>query len=285
MKILKINQSITDRKDASLALYFRDVSKLSMINQDEEVELAKRIQEGDKIAEEKLITANLRFVISVAKQYQGKGLDLIDLIQEGNLGLIQASKLYNPDKGIKFISYAVWWIRQSILRAISEQCRIIRVPMNQIATANKVSKFSEKYEQENGCPPSLEELEEKIDLDQKSIAASLASFYRSVSLDSKFNEDDPNSLIDTIPNETLDDTDSVVEKEDVVNEIEKILHKLPYRSSDVIRLVYGIGVQPMSHDEIANRFGIGGERISQIERNTLSYIKRKYKNELENLLQ
>ena len=284
MRSFKITQSITDRKDASLGIYFKDVSKLSLISQDEEIKLAKRIQNGDKEAENELVKANLRFVISVAKSYQGKGLDLVDLIQEGSCGLIESARRYNPDKGYRFISYAVWWIRQAIMRAISEQCRTVRVPMSQIVNMSKISKMSEEFEQKNGRLPSMEEIEEETNLDRKKINMSLASTYRSVSLESPFKDEDVSCLLDVLPNNNSELADTSTLKSDLVIEIERILSKLSYREQDVLRMSFGIGVQVMSNDEIANRFGIGGERVRQIQHSAINRIRNKYKNELSELL-
>lgn len=284
MKSFKITQSITDRKDASLGIYFKDVSKLSMITPEKEVELTKRIKLGDKAAANELVTANLRFVISVAKQYQNKGLDLVDLIQEGNIGMLEAAYKFDETRGYRFISYAVWWIRQSIMRAISEQCRTVRVPMSQIVNMSKINKMSEKFEQKNGRAPSMEEIEEETNLNRKKINMSLASTYRSVSLESPLRDEDVSCLLDVLPNDNSESTDITALKSDLIIEIERILSKLSYREQDVLRMSFGIGVQAMSNDEIANRFGIGGERIRQIQHSAISHIRNKYKNELSELL-
>ena len=284
MKSFKITQSITDRKDASLGIYFKDVSKLSMITPEKEVELTKRIKLGDKAAANELVTANLRFVISVAKQYQNKGLDLVDLIQEGNIGMLEAAYKFDETRGYRFISYAVWWIRQSIMRAISEQCRTVRVPMSQIVNMSKINKMSEKFEQKNGRTPSMEEIEEETNLDRKKINMSLASTYRSVSLESPLRDEDVGCLLDVLPNDNSESTDTTALKSDLIIEIEHILSKLSYRERDVLRMSFGIGVQAMSNDEIANRFGIGGERIRQIQHSAINHIRNKYKNELSELL-
>ena len=284
MKSFKITQSITDRKDASLGIYFKDVSKLSMITPEKEVELTKRIKLGDKAAANELVTANLRFVISVAKQYQNKGLDLVDLIQEGNIGMLEAAYKFDETRGYRFISYAVWWIRQSIMRAISEQCRTVRVPMSQIVNMSKINKMSEKFEQKNGRAPSMEEIEEETNLDRKKINMSLASTYRSVSLESPLRDEDVSCLLDVLPNDNSESTDTTALKSDLIIEIEHILSKLSYREQDVLRMSFGIGVQAMSNDEIANRFGIGGERIRQIQHSAINHIRNKYKNELSELL-
>ena len=284
MKSFKITQSITDRKDASLGIYFKDVSKLSMITPEKEVELTKRIKLGDKAAANELVTANLRFVISVAKQYQNKGLDLVDLIQEGNIGMLEAAYKFDETRGYRFISYAVWWIRQSIMRAISEQCRTVRVPMSQIVNMSKINKMSEKFEQKNGRAPSMEEIEEETNLNRKKINMSLASTYRSISLESPLRDEDVSCLLDVLPNDNSESTDTTALKSDLIIEIERILSKLSYREQDVLRMSFGIGVQAMSNDEIANRFGIGGERIRQIQHSAISHIRNKYKNELSELL-
>ena len=284
MKSFKITQSITDRKDASLGIYFKDVSKLSMITPEKEIELTRRIKLGDKAAANELVTANLRFVISVAKQYQNKGLDLVDLIQEGNIGMLEAAYKFDETRGYRFISYAVWWIRQSIMRAISEQCRTVRVPMSQIVNMSKINKMSEKFEQKNGRTPSMEEIEEETNLNRKKINMSLASTYRSVSLESPLRDEDVSCLLDVLPNDNSESTDTTALKSDLILEIERILSKLSYREQDVLRMSFGIGVQAMSNDEIASRFGIGGERVRQIQHSAINHIKNKYKNELSELL-
>ena len=284
MKSFKITQSITDRKDASLGIYFKDVSKLSMITPEKEIELTRRIKLGDKAAANELVTANLRFVISVAKQYQNKGLDLVDLIQEGNIGMLEAAYKFDETRGYRFISYAVWWIRQSIMRAISEQCRTVRVPMSQIVNMSKINKMSEKFEQKNGRVPSMEEIEEETNLNRKKINMSLASTYRSVSLESPLRDEDVSCLLDVLPNDNSESTDTTALKSDLILEIERILSKLSYREQDVLRMSFGIGVQAMSNDEIASRFGIGGERVRQIQHNAINHIRNKYKNELSELL-
>ena len=284
MKSFKITQSITDRKDASLGIYFKDVSKLSMITPEKEIELTKRIKLGDKAAANELVTANLRFVISVAKQYQNKGLDLVDLIQEGNIGMLEAAYKFDETRGYRFISYAVWWIRQSIMRAISEQCRTVRVPMSQIVNMSKINKMSEKFEQKNGRVPSMEEIEEETNLNRNKINMSLTSTYRSVSLESPLRDEDVSCLLDVLPNDNSESTDTTALKSDLILEIERILSKLSYREQDVLRMSFGIGVQAMSNDEIANRFGIGGERVRQIQHSAINHIKNKYKNEFSELL-
>ena len=242
MKSFKITQSITDRQDASLGLYFKDVSKLSLLSPEEEIELTRRVKEGDEKAIKKLIESNLRFVISVAKQYQGRGLSLVDLIQEGNCGLIQSAYLFDPDKGFKFISYAVWWIRQSIMKAISEQCRTIRVPMNQVVCINKINKATEKFEQLNGRKPSLEELEEETNIEAEKINSATTSTGRTVSLESPLKDEDVSCLLDIIPDEGATPADSDATRNDLSKGIEAILAKLSYRDSDILRMSFHIEI-------------------------------------------
>ena len=284
MRTFKIKQSITDRQDASLGLYFKDVSKLSLLTPEEEIELTKKVKAGDEKAIKKLIESNLRFVISVAKQYQGRGLSLVDLIQEGNCGLIQSAYLFDPDKGFKFISYAVWWIRQSIMKAISEQCRTIRVPMNQVVYINKINKATERFEQLNGRKPSFEELEEETNIEAEKINSATTSTGRTVSLESPLKDEDVSCLLDIIPDEGATPADSDATRNDLSNGIKAILAKLSYRDSDILRMSFGIGMQPMPNDEIANRFGIGTERVRQIQHSAINFIRKNYINDLKELL-
>ena len=282
MKSFKITQSITDRQDASLGLYFKDVSKQSMLNAEEEAQVTQRIREGDKSAINRLVTANLRFVISVAKQYQNKGLSLVDLIQEGNLGLIEGAKRYDPSKGVKFISYAVWWIRQSIMHALSDKCRTVRIPMNQIVNINKITKATEKLEQELGRAPSIEELSNETSISTSNLNLTISSSNKALSLDTPFKDEDANCLLDIIPNDSFAD-DNIIQ-ESISNEVEEVLLKLSNRESDVIRMSFGIGVETMQNEEIANRFGIGSERVRQIQHEAIERIRLKYSDDLKKVL-
>lgn len=284
MRSFKISQSITDRQDASLNSYFKDVSRQPMISQEEEIELTKKIKEGNEAAVKKLVEANLRFVISVAKQYQNKGLALVDLIQEGNIGLIEAARKFDETRGFRFISYAVWWIRQAIIKALSDQCRTIRIPANQVVCMNKINKVIEQFEQQHGRKPSIGELEELTDIDHDTICLTMSAMNRSVSLESPIRDEDASCLLDIIPNDGAVSTDSEVAKNDLSKEIERILSKLSYRDRDILRMSFGIGMNPMTNEEIARRFGIGGERVRQIQHNAINYLRAKYINDLKELL-
>ena len=284
MRSFKISQSITDRQDASLNSYFKDVSRQPMISQEEEIELTKKIKEGNEAAVKKLVEANLRFVISVAKQYQNKGLALVDLIQEGNIGLIEAARKFDETRGFRFISYAVWWIRQAIIKALSDQCRTIRVPANQIVCMNKISKAIEQFEQQHGRKPSTGELEELTNIDYDNICLTMSAMNRSVSLESPIKDEDASCLLDIIPNDGAVSTDTEVSKNDLSNEIERVLSKLSYRDRDILRMSFGIGMNPMTNEEIARRFGIGSERVRQIQHSAINYLRAKYINDLKELL-
>lgn len=284
MKSFKITQSITDRQDASLNMYFRDVSKQPMIDVNEEIELARRIKEGDTAAADKLILSNLRFVVSVAKQYQNKGLSLVDLIQEGNLGLIEAAKRFDESRGFKFISYAVWWIRQSIIHAISDQCRTVRVPMNQIVNMNKINKVTEKLEQELGRTPSVEEISSETEITSDKINLTLSSINKTLSLNTPFKDEEAGCLLDILPNENSEKTDGRLVQESTSAEIESVLLKLSNREGDVIRMSFGLGMMPMTLEAIAGRFGIGAERVRQIQYEAIEKLRKDYSNVLRSLL-
>lgn len=284
MKSFKITQSITDRQDASLGMYFKDVSKQPLIDINKEIALTKRIKEGDKTAIDELVKANLRFVISVAKQYQNKGLSLVDLIQEGNVGLIEASKRYDETRGFRFISYAVWWIRQAIMHAISDQCRTVRIPMSQVVYMNKINKATSKFEQEHGRKPSPEEIEEETNLTSDKISFTLSSSSRSMSLETPFKDEEAGCLLDVLPNENCEDADEQLVQSSVSKELEDILNKLSFRERDILRMSFGLGMTPMQNEEIASRFGVGAERVRQIQHEALSKIREKYSNALRELL-
>lgn len=272
MHQLKIKQSITNR-GGTLGSYFKDVSKESFIDAEEEVRLAKRIKEGDKDALDKLVKANLRFAISVAKQYQNNGLPLEDLIQEANLGLCKAATLFDETRGFKFISYAVWWIRQYILLALSNHSRNIRIPANQVSVINKINKKISSFEQEHNRRPTSSEISELMDMPKERVEELTQSAIRSVSLDTSINDDENSTLLDVIPGE-----------EPVDNSIDltEVLNLLTNREHDVIMLYFGIGVPELPQDEIANLFGLTSERIRQIKETAIKKL-RKDSNKIRNL--
>ena len=272
MHQLKIKQSITNR-GGTLGSYFKDVSKESFIDAEEEVRLAKRIKEGDKDALDKLVKANLRFAISVAKQYQNNGLPLEDLIQEANLGLCRAAELFDPTRGFKFISYAVWWIRQYILLALSNHSRNIRIPANQVSVINKINKKISSFEQEHNRRPTSSEISELMDMPKERVEELTQSAIRSVSLDTSINDDENSTLLDVIPGE-----------EPIDNSIDltEVLNLLTNREHDVIMLYFGIGVPELPQDEIANLFGLTSERIRQIKETAIKKL-RKDSNKIRNL--
>lgn len=284
MRNFKITQSITDRQDASLGIFFKEVSKIPMIDINEEIELSRKARAGDITAANKLVEANLRFVISVAKQYQNKGLPLVDLIQAGVEGAIEASKRWDESRGFKFISYAVWWIRQSIMQAISSESRTVRVPMNQIVSMNKLSKASEKLEQKLNRTPSVEELSLETDITSDKVNLTLSSINKALSLDIPFKDEEAGSLLDVIPNENSDAVDKNIAQESLSKEIVSILRKVSNREEDVLRMTFGINVDPMQNEEIANRFGISSERVRQIQHEALEKIRLNYGDTLRGLL-
>ena len=284
MKSFKITQSITDRQDASLGIFFKEVSKLPMIDINKEIELSRRVKKGDMKAADELVKANLRFVISVAKQYQNKGLPLVDLIQEGCIGVIEASRRYDESKGFRFISYAVWWIRQAIIHAISDQCRTVRVPMSQVVYMNKISKATEKFEQEYGRKPLPEEIEPETNLTSDKISFTLSSSSRSISLESPFKDEEAGCLLDVIPNSNSEDTDKTLIQDSISQELEDVLDKLSFRERDILRMSFGLGMMPMQNEEIASRFGIGCERVRQIQHEAIDKIKSNYSYLLKDLL-
>lgn len=277
MKSFKISKSITNRDDISLNLYLKEISKQPLISQADEIELAKRISNGDKRALDKLVNSNLRFVVSVAKQYQNRGLPLIDLISEGNIGLVKAAEKFDYTKGFRFISYAVWWIRQSILQALSDKSRTIRIPVNQISLLNKINKTISDFETINDREPSIEEISNIINIPSKKISMLLGSSTRCVSVDTPFNTEDAGTLLDVIPNANAPRADSEVIKESETYSINNALNRLSPREHDVIILLYGIGLKEMPMDEIGKKFGICSERVRQIREKVLKDLRSKYK--------
>lgn len=280
MRQLKITKSITNRESASLDKYLQEIGKEELITVEEEVELAQRIKKGDQAALEKLTRANLRFVVSVAKQYQNQGLSLPDLINEGNLGLIKAAEKFDETRGFKFISYAVWWIRQSILQALAEQSRIVRLPLNQVGSLNKINKAYSKFEQENERKPSPEELADTLELPAEKVADTLRVSGRHISVDAPFVEGEDNSLLDVLVNNDSPNADRSLIMESLAREIERSLATLTERESDIIRMFFGIGCQEMTLEEIGERFGLTRERVRQIKEKAIRRLRHTSRSKL-----
>lgn len=281
MRQLKISKSITNRETASLDKYLQDISKEEMITPEEEVQLAQKIKAGDQAALDKLTKANLRFVVSVAKQYQNQGLSLPDLINEGNLGLMKAARRFDETRGFKFISYAVWWIRQSILQAIAEQARIVRLPQNQLGSLNKIKKETSKLEQKFERNPSFDKLADALDIPKDKIADILSITNRYVSMDAPITQDEENNLIDVYVPEDGPNTDSLLIKESLAKEIHRSLSTLTEKERDILILFYGIG---MSHgltlDEISAKFNLTRERVRQIKEKAIRRLKNNSRSKL-----
>lgn len=280
MRQLKITKSITNRESASLDKYLQEIGKEELITVEEEVELAQRIKKGDQAALEKLTRANLRFVVSVAKQYQNQGLSLPDLINEGNLGLIKAAEKFDETRGFKFISYAVWWIRQSILQALAEQSRIVRLPLNQVGSLNKINKAYSKFEQEHERKPSAEELAESLELPADKVADTMRVSGRHVSVDAPFVDGEDNSLLDVLVNSDSPNADRTLIMESLSKEIHRALATLTERESDIIRLFFGIGCQEMTLEEIGERFGLTRERVRQIKEKAIRRLRHTSRSKL-----
>jgi len=274
MRQLKITKSITNRESASLDKYLQEIGREELVSPEEEVELAQRIRKGDQEALEKLTRANLRFVVSVAKQYQNQGLSLPDLINEGNLGLIKAAEKFDETRGFKFISYAVWWIRQSILQALAEQSRIVRLPLNQVGSLNKINKALGRFEQENERQPSTDELAEMIDIPRDKIADTLRVSGRHVSVDAPFVEGEDNSLLDVLPNDDSPSADRGLTNESLSTEIERSLQILTAREREIIKSFFGIGCQEMTLEEIGERLDLTRERVRQIKEKAIRKLKK-----------
>ena len=273
MRQLKITKSITNRESASLDKYLQEIGRKELITVDEEVELAQRIRQGDQAALDKLVSANLRFVVSVAKQYQNQGLSLPDLIDEGNLGLIKAAQKFDETRGFKFISYAVWWIRQSILQALAEQARIVRLPLNQVGSINKISKAQPRFEQEHERRPSAEELAERLDIPVDKISDTMKVSGRHVSVDAPFVEGEDNSLLDVLPNNDSPMADSTLNQESLAKEVNRALDQLNPRERDILKMFFGIGCQEMTLEEIGAKFDLTRERVRQIKEKAIRRLK------------
>ena len=274
MRQLKISKQITNRESQSLDKYLQEIGKVDLLTPDEEVELAKRIKEGDQIALEKLTKANLRFVVSVAKQYQNQGLSLGDLINEGNLGLIKAAQRFDETRGFKFISYAVWWIRQSILQALAEQSRIVRLPLNRVGSLNKISKTFSELEQKYEREPSPEELAEVLDVTTAEVVDTMKISGRHVSMDAPFVQGEENSLLDVLENDSEETPDSGLMNDSLRREVQRALSTLTQREAEVMSSYYGLnGTQAMSLEEIGEKFNLTRERVRQIKEKATRRLK------------
>jgi RNA polymerase primary sigma factor len=274
MRQLKISKQITNRESQSLDKYLQEIGKVDLLTPDEEVELAKRIREGDQLALEKLTKANLRFVVSVAKQYQNQGLSLGDLINEGNLGLIKAAQRFDETRGFKFISYAVWWIRQSILQALAEQSRIVRLPLNRVGSLNKISKTFSELEQKFEREPSPEELAEVLEVSTSEVVDTMKISGRHVSVDAPFVQGEENSLLDVLENETEESPDQVLLFESLRKEVQRALSTLTQREADVVTYYFGLmGEQAMTLEEIGEKFNLTRERVRQIKEKAIRRLR------------
>ncbi len=277
MRQLKINKSITNRESASLEKYLQEIGREELVSVEEEVELAQRIKNGDQKALEKLTRANLRFVVSVAKQYQNQGLSLPDLINEGNVGLIKAAEKFDETRGFKFISYAVWWIRQSILQAIADQSRIVRLPLNQVGSLNKINKVFSQFEQQNERRPSAEEVSEILDIPTDKISEALRTSGRHISVDAPFDPNDgaDNSLLDVLVNEDSPRADKSLIKESLSEEIERALSTLTERENKIIKMFFGVGGYPeMTLEEIGTQLDLTRERVRQVKEKAIRKLRQ-----------
>ena len=282
MRQLKISQNITNRESQSLEKYFNDVNKVDLLTVDEEVNLAKRIREGDQLALEKLVKANLRFVVSVAKQYQNRSLSLNDLINEGNLGLIKAAQKFDHTRGFKFISYAVWWIRQSIMQALAEQSRLIRLPLNRVGSINKINQAASMLEQELERVPTEQELADYLGLDVSEVKGALDSVTRQVSVDAPFGDDDSGSLLDVLEDKNVKGTDrDLTYSASLRVEVERSLSRLSERERQVIKMFFGIGCkEALSLEQIGEILDLSTERVRQIKEKALSRLRMSSRNSL-----
>ncbi len=275
MRQLRISKSITTREAPSLEKYFSDISKVDMVTAEEEAALAQRIRRGDQSAVERLTKANLRFVVSVAKQYQFQGLSLSDLINEGNMGLIRAAKKFDETKGFRFISYAVWWIRQSIMQALADQSRIVRIPLNKVGLSSKVTKAAQQLEQNFEREPTAEEISEYLDMDLEEVSSTMNFNSRHLSIDSPIGEEGDGTMIDILENENVDAVDGESQKESMMYEIELALNSLPTKQQLVLKSLYGIGMdRPLGMEDIGEEMGLTRERVRQIRDQALITLRR-----------
>lgn len=281
MRQLKITKQVTNRDLPSLDKYLQEIGREELVSPQEEVDLARRIRSGDHDALDQLVRANLRFVVSVSKQYQNQGLNLPDLINEGNIGLIKAAERFDETKGFKFISYAVWWIRQSILQALSEQARMVRLPLNKIGALNKINRTMARLEQQFGRTPTHGELADELDIDKDEIKSMLNHFARPISMDAPLLFGEDGNLYDILLPDNTNNPDEKLLKESLQKEIERTFHQLNDREAEILRLFYGLnGYFPISLDEIADRFSLTRERVRQIKEKAIQKMRSKARNKL-----
>lgn len=280
MRQLKISNSFTNRESASLDKYLQEIGHEELLSVDEEVELAQKIKKGDRQALERLTRANLRFVVSVAKQYQNQGLSLPDLINEGNVGLIKAAEKFDETRGFKFISYAVWWIRQSILQAIAEQSRIVRLPLNQVGSVNKINRELNKFEQEHERRPSVNEIADRIDLPEEKVEEAMKANNRHVSMDAPFVDGEDNSLLDVLADNNMPMADKALVQESLRKEIDRAIDLLNDREQKVVRAFFGIGSPEMTLEEIGDKYNLTRERVRQIKEKAICRLRHNTKNKL-----
>ena len=280
MRQLKISKSFTNRESASLDKYLQEIGHEELLSVEEEVELAQKIKKGDRRALERLTRANLRFVVSVAKQYQNQGLSLPDLINEGNVGLIKAAEKFDETRGFKFISYAVWWIRQSILQAIAEQSRIVRLPLNQVGSVNKINRELNKFEQEHERRPSVDEIADRIDLLEEKIEEAMKANNRHVSMDAPFVDGEDNSLLDVLADNNMPMADKALVQESLRKEIDRAIELLNDREQKVVRAFFGIGSPEMTLEEIGDKYNLTRERVRQIKEKAIRRLRHNTKNKL-----
>lgn len=273
MRQLKITVAITSRGSEALERYLQDISKEEMVSTDEEVELAKRIRQGDKDALERLVKANLRFVVSVAKQYQGQGLELTDLINEGNVGLINAAMKFDETRGFKFISYAVWWVRQSILQALADKSRLVRLPLNQIGYVSKVNHFYHDFMQKNNRAPSLDEVADALVMEKSKVNAALLTSGKHISMNAPLIDDEDSCLLDLLTNDDKGNADSSLISDSLKEEVHHALDLLPERESQVIRMYFGINTPELSLEEIGEKLNLSRERVRQIKEKALTLLR------------
>lgn len=273
MRQLKITVAITSRSSEALERYLQDISKEEMVSTDEEVELAKRIRQGDKDALERLVKANLRFVVSVTKQYQGQGLELTDLINEGNVGLINAAMKFDETRGFKFISYAVWWVRQSILQALADKSRLVRLPLNQIGYVSKVNHFYHDFMQKNNRAPSLDEVADALGMEKSKVNAALLTSGKHISMNAPLIDDEDSCLLDLLTNDDKGNADSSLISDSLKEEVHHALDLLPERESQVIRMYFGINTPELSLEEIGEKLNLSRERVRQIKEKALTLLR------------